>query len=282
MKLNHYREIPKIGFNDPQKFDTLRNKLFLLLPPLQPVYSDESFTQYLLMVGESVYRFDGYSINGIISSFQRATSIGDLISKYIAFYNTFEGPPEYRNSRGEHRNSYSKNLVLAFMENSLGDLKIPYELFEDEDGIFIFPKGVPELDGALVSEVYDWLKKYPVVEKAWGKALRAYAEVTANSASNVADLFRKALESFFKEFFRNEKSLENNKAEYGRYLKEQGVPSELSNNLESLLQGYTNFMNNYAKHNDKTSVRTLEYLLYQTGNTIRLLISLKQAENGNK
>lgn len=121
-----------------------------------------------------------------------------------------------------------------------------------------------------------------MVEKAWGKALRAYAEVTANSASNVADLFRKALESFFKEFFRNEKSLENNKTEYGRYLKEQGVPSELSNNLESLLQGYTNFMNNYAKHNDKTSVRILEYLLYQTGNTIRLLISLKQAENGNK
>lgn len=275
MKWIDYREKLGIGFNDKQKFDMLRNKLFLQLPTLKSVYSDQSYTQYLLMVGESVYRFDGYSINGVISSFQRATSIGELISKYIAFYNTFEESPEYRNSRGERRNSYGKDFALAFMENSLGELNIPYELFEDEDGIYVFPKGVPELDGPLVSEIYDWLKKYPAAEKSWGKALRAYAEVTANSASDVADLFRKALETFFKEFFRNEKSIENNKVEYGRYLKEQGIPSELSNNLESILQGYTNFMNNYAKHNDKTSVNVLEYLMYQTGNTIRLLISLK-------
>ena len=275
MKWIDYREKLGIGFNDKQKFDMLRNKLFLQLPTLKSVYSDQSYTQYLLMVGESVYRFDGYSINGVISSFQRATSIGELISKYIAFYNTFEESPEYRNSRGERRNSYGKDFALAFMENSLGELNIPYELFEDEDGIYVFPKGVPELDGPLVSEIYDWLKKYPAAEKSWDKALRAYAEVTANSASDVADLFRKALETFFKEFFRNEKSLENNKVEYGRYLKEQGIPSELSNNLESILQGYTNFMNNYAKHNDKTSVNILEYLMYQTGNTIRLLISLK-------
>ena len=275
MKWIDYREKLGIGFNDKQKFDMLRNKLFLQLPTLKSVYSDQSYTQYLLMVGESVYRFDGYSINGVISSFQRATSIGELISKYIAFYNTFEESPEYRNSRGERRNSYGKDFALAFMENSLGELNIPYELFEDEDGIYVFPKGVPELDGPLVSGIYDWLKKYPATEKSWGKALRAYAEVTANSASDVADLFRKALETFFKEFFRNEKSIENNKVEYGRYLKEQGIPSELSNNLESILQGYTNFMNNYAKHNDKTSVNVLEYLMYQTGNTIRLLISLK-------
>ena len=275
MKWIDYREKLGIGFNDKQKLDMLRNKLFLRLPTLKSVYSDQSYTQYLLMVGESVYMFDGYSINGVISSFQRATSIGELISKYIAFYNTFEESPEYRNSRGERRNSYGKDFALAFMENSLGELNIPYELFEDEDGIYVFPKGVPELDGPLVSEIYDWLKKYPAAEKSWDKALRAYAKVTANSASDVADLFRKALETFFKEFFRNEKSIENNKVEYGRYLKEQGIPSELSNNLESILQGYTNFMNNYAKHNDKTSVNVLEYLMYQTGNTIRLLISLK-------
>lgn len=275
MKWIDYREKLGIGFNDKQKIDMLRNKLFLRLPTLKSVYSDQSYTQYLLMVGESVYMFDGYSINGVISSFQRATSIGELISKYIAFYNTFEESPEYRNSRGERRNSYGKDFALAFMENSLGELNIPYELFEDEDGIYVFPKGVPELDGPLVSEIYDWLKKYPAAEKSWDKALRAYAKVTANSASDVADLFRKALETFFKEFFRNEKSIENNKVEYGRYLKEQGIPSELSNNLESILQGYTNFMNNYAKHNDKTSVNVLEYLMYQTGNTIRLLISLK-------
>ena len=46
-----------------------------------------------------------------------------------------------------------------------------------------------------------------------------------------------------------------------------------------LLQAYTSFMNNYAKHRDATSNRLLEYLMYQTGNIIRLLITLKQGED---
>ena len=158
------------------------------------------------------------------------------------------------------------------------ELGIQFEVFEDSDGKYLFPKGVEEFDSALVSTPLQWLASYQNAEKAWSKALRAYTAVNANSASDVADLFRKSLETFFKEFFGNDKSLENNKIEYGRYLKEQGVPSELGNNLESLLQAYTNYMNNYAKHNDKTSEKVLEYLMYQTGNTMRLLISLRQSE----
>lgn len=53
----------------------------------------------------------------------------------------------------------------------------------------------------------------------------------------------------------------------------------ISGNFETLLQAYTSFMNNYAKHRDATSNRLLEYLMYQTGNIIRLLITLKQGED---
>ena len=279
MKWIDYREKLGIGFNDKQKFNMLRNKLFILLPSLHSAYSDVSYTQYLLMVGEPVYGFSGYSINGIISSFQKATTFSELISKYIAFYNTFDATPEHRKGQGEYKKPDSKDFVLAFLENSLEDLKIPYELYEDEDGIFLFPKGVPELDDGLVSEVCDWLSGYPASEKAWNKALRAYSESDEDNASDIADLFRKTLESFFKEFFGNDKALENNKGEYGNYLKNQGVPAEIRNNFESLMQAYTNYMNAYAKHNDKTGERVLEYLMYQTGNIIRLLLTLKQTEN---
>ena len=37
-------------------------------------------------------------------------------------------------------------------------------------------------------------------------------------------------------------------------------------------------MNGYATHHDKTELNVLECLMYQTGNIIRLLITLKQAE----
>ena len=68
------------------------------------------------------------------------------------------------------------------------------------------------------------------------------------------------------------------KSIYGNYLFKAGIPKEIASNFETLLQTYCNFMNGYAKHHDKTELNVLEYLMYQTGNIIRLLITLKQAE----
>lgn len=173
-----------------------------------------------------------------------------------------------------------EQLQIRFLQ-SLDSLNIKYEKELDDDGIFIFPKGAEELDDALVSEPLDWMKDYPSAHGAFIKALKAYAECTENNASDVSDLFRKALESFFQEFFNSEKSLENMISDYGSYLKNKGIPKEISNNFEKLLNQYTDFMNNYAKHHDKTSVNVLEYIMYQTGNIIRLLITLKKQENNN-
>ena len=111
--------------------------------------------------------------------------------------------------------------------------------------------------------------------------MKDYANLTDDNASDVADKFRKALERFLQEFFGKTKSLENLKSEYGAYLKARGVPSEISNNFETLQKSYTDFMNNYAKHHNKTSRNVLEYIMYQTGNIIRLLITLKQEENND-
>ena len=62
----------------------------------------------------------------------------------------------------------------------------------------------------------------------------------------------------------------------GKYLKEKGVPKELSSNFEITLQMYANYMNNYAKHHDKTERKFLEFIMYQTGNIIRFIISISQ------
>ena len=201
-----------------------------------------------------------------------------------------------------NKDIWTKRVVTTYFDSNLYEREISYERDIDEDVInsieknvdlrkldnlvvsykknkIFFPKGVEELDDALISQPLEWLKAYPNSEKAWSKTLREYAGSNGHNASDIADLTRKALESFFKEFFENNKTLENNKAEYGRYLKSQGVPAEISNNLETLLLAYTNYMNAYAKHHDKTEPKVLEYLLYQTGNIIRLLITIKHTEN---
>ena len=135
------------------------------------------------------------------------------------------------------------------------------------------------MDNALISEPLSWLSAYPKTHTAYVKALKEYSEATPSNASDIADKFRKTLETFLREFFNNNAPLEKNKVEYGRYLKSQGIPSEITGNMETLLQAYANFMNGYAKHQDATSLNILEYLMYQTGNIIRLLITLKMGKS---
>lgn len=174
-----------------------------------------------------------------------------------------------------------KDILTDVLRDALESCQISYEIIKDKDDIFVFPKGIPEFDEALVSQPLEWLSEYPSAHTAWIKALTAYSDVTNDNASDAADKFRKALEAFFQEFFGGQKSLENYKTDYGKYLKDQGIPKEISNNFESLLQSYTQFMNNYAKHRDATSDKVLEYIMYQTGNIIRLLITLKQEEQAH-
>lgn len=195
----------------------------------------------------------------------------EFLSAFVALINS------YPKKQVKIRNHLKDALISA-----LDDCKLSYEIIQDDDGYFVFPKGAKELDNALVSDSFLWLTQYPKTKKAWSKALRAYSEATDENASEVADKFRKALETFFKEFFaKPDMSLEKGKSTYGTYLKSQGIPAEISNNFETLHSQYTQYMNHYAKHRDATSDKVLEYLMYQTGNIMRLLITLKQEETTN-
>ncbi len=97
--------------------------------------------------------------------------------------------------------------------------------------------------------------------------MKQYASANKEKqASEVADLFRKTLETFFKEYFSNNKSLENQYSEYGNILQKNGIPKEISNNLIDLLKMYTAYNNSFVKHNDKAGKNVLEYIMYQTSN----------------
>jgi len=196
-------------------------------------------------------------------------SFKHFLAALVAFANTY-GP--YSDELRE------KDKFVSYLKRALSDSGILFDVVEDADGIFIFPKGAKELDDKLVSEPLQWLAQFPNARNAWIKALKAYADATDNNASDCADLFRKALEQFFKEFFSSDKSLENYKSEYGALMKSRGIPAELSNMFEKVLNQYTAYMNNYAKHKDGTAKIALEYIMYQTGSLIRFLITLKQEE----
>ena len=175
--------------------------------------------------------------------------------------------------------------MWADFESYFKECKISVEIIEDDDGKFVFEKGAKEMDDGLISEPLEWLKDYPKSRFEFIMAIKKYQNITQEHPSEVADSFRKSLEQFFKEFFNSDKSLENYKSEYGFFLNEQGIPKEISNNFVNVLDMYAKFMNNYAKHktNKKepnqiydANLKSLEYLMYQTGAIIRLLCTLKK------
>ncbi len=269
-----YREKLGIGFNDEEKVKYFMRKIFNCLYTIKDRMNVEmNFQEYFTFcnmtgtpIEQNVWDYEIYSL--ILSVLEkRSKNFKDFVAYYVAFINC---------QTDDSQKAWSKEDLKNILCNMLAQSGIEYDLVEEEGNFFLFPKGAKELDDALVTDTLLWLKEYPLAHKAWSNALKDYSESNEHTASETADKFRKALERFFQEFFDSEKSLENLKSEYGTYLSSKGVPSELKNNFEKLLESYTNYINNYAKHHDKVSSNVLEYIMYQTGNIMRLLITLEK------
>ena len=270
-----YKKSLGIATDDKSKVELFFVKIFNVLNIMKNsgniIITNDEYFSFCNTAGISIRSasFDYILFADVVSILHsHIDSIEEFLSYYMIFVNCLEDI-DYRKSNRH----FFVDLICRLLQES----QIPFEIKEDEDGYFIFLRGAKELDDALVSENLEWLKEYPQSRIAFIKALKEYADQNEENASEIADKFRKALESFFQEFFNSEKSLENYKSEYGTYLKQHGVPTEISNNFVSILQAYTNYINNYAKHHDKTGKNVLEYIMYQTGNIIRLLITLKKS-----
>lgn len=273
MKYLDYRKKLGIGFDNFQLENLFlkRMKNHLEIAQQSARYDNlvtlDILFDYCNLVGNDFERIDAsYCLDEIIEDFKDEASIREFLAKFTAFLILIK------------KNAQMYKFFCNMLRKNLDEINIKYDIIEDDEGFFVFPKGAQELDSALVSEPLSWLAEYPKAQTAYIKALKEYSEATPDNASDIADKFRKTLETFFQEFFVCDKTLENCKGLYGGYLKSQNIPTEITANFETLLQAYTNFINGYAKHHDKTSLNVLEYLMYQTGNIIRLLITLREFE----
>ena len=269
MKWIDYREKLGIGFDDNEKFQILRNKICLffnhmadIMPP--GTYREATFIDYFIMVGELPKQ---RNIEGVLQSMSTAKSIAELVSKYIAFSNTAH----------KHLNNHDTlDIIKYFLPKELDNLNIQYKITEDTDGFFIFPQGAKELDDALVSEPLEWLSAYPNSRKTYITALKQYSEDIY--IRDTADNLRKALETFLQEFLNNDKNLETNKNEICKYLGQQSIDGDIGALFQQIINSYKKINDKMAKHNDKIDKKLLEFLLYQTGVLIRMVLVVKQSE----
>lgn len=274
-----YRDKLKIAFNDEQKTSYLITKVFNVLEGMcDDVYSgcldfDEYFC-FCNATGTEVdhrysHDYDNTSrLRHCLSILHRHTNnIVDFLSFYIAFVNAV---------KTEKSGNWKRNNFVSLITKMMEEAHIPYELLENDGEYFIFPKGAKELDDALVSEPLEWLKDYSKTHKTYYIALKQYSD--GEYIRDTADNLRKTLEAFLQEFLGNDKNLETNKNEICRYLGEQGVDASISGLFHPLINAYKNINDRTTKHNDKVDKKLLEFLLYQTGVLIRMVLVVKQAE----
>lgn len=188
----------------------------------------------------------------------------DFLAHMIGLINTYGG------KNGD------RDIILNTVKRALDESHISYDIFQEGKKYFIFPKGAKELDDALVSEPLEWLKDYPNARKTYIIALKQYSD--GIYIRDVADNLRKVLEAFLQEFLGNSKNLETNKNEICKYLGEQGVDAGVSGLFQPLINAYKNINDRIAKHNDAVDKKLLEFILYQTGVLIRMVLSVKQEE----
>lgn len=271
-----YREKLGIGFDDQERVEKFKNMLeneILInreldshIADLLSAY-DFDARKFFNSLGIDLSRINNVeNIVGIL--FSALKKHKDNIKEYISVFVLFMNCIGKEEKKKEYREIITESLQYTGIE---------YEIIEDDDGYFIFPGGAKELNNVLVSETLDWLIKYPATRSVYTKALEMYSDLSTYDARTVADQFRKTLEAFFQEFFSSTKTLENLKSEYRSFLIGKGIPKEISGNIETLMQAYTNYMNNYVKHRDRANNQVLEYIMYQTGNIIRLMIKLNEA-----
>lgn len=281
-----YREQLSIGFNDEKKgsmcVSRIQNDLDELFENRQKTdneltfldgifdydaISKEEYHMFCQMTGTrygGVLSFPKDEIRKTLESHEE--DFHDFLSYYMAFINCLTDRPK----------GIKKQELLNILEKAFAESRLQYSVLKDEGEFFVFPKGAKELDRALVSEPLEWLAEYPLTKSTFVIALKQYQDGVY--IRDTADNLRKALEQFLQEFLGNKKNLENNKIEISRYLGSVGVDGEIAGLFQPLINTYKNINDKYVKHNDLIDKRLLEFLLYQTGILIRMVLVVKQPE----
>lgn len=280
MDFLNYREKLGIGFNNELKFEYFKTKLFnILYGVCDDTYSGCYFDieEYFCFCNLTGTKLD-HSLTASYCSKERMRYCMNVLEKHTSHLTEFL-PYCMAFINSVKTEKYGKLERIDFVNivtNMMKESHIPYELLEENGEYFVFPKGAPEFDTALVSEPFEWLKDYPTAHKTYVTALKQYAD--GMYIRDVADNLRKALEAFLQEFLGNNKNLETNKNEICKYLGKQGIDAGVVGLFQPLINTYKTVNDRIAKHNDAVDKKLLEFLLYQTGVLIRLVITVKQAD----
>jgi hypothetical protein len=137
----------------------------------------------------------------------------------------------------------------------------------------LYPGGDPLLDRVAIDDVLQGLSAHPAADKAFRAALQIYLAKDSAKYRNLLDNLRFALEQLIQRVLGNERSLENNKEDFLRWLKDAGLHSYIVQMYHGLIfGGFAKYQNEAVKHGEQYSPSEIEFAIYATGLFMRLIM----------
>ncbi len=142
----------------------------------------------------------------------------------------------------------------------------------------IYPSGAQLLDEALIESNLLWLQNYPDVLKSFQGALKLYLGKDPHQYRNMLDSLRFAVEQMVRCVLKNEKSLENQKEGFLKWLAARDAHGHIGAMFNELLfNRFPLYQNEAVKHKeDKYTPAEVEFTLYLVGTFLRFIQQLAQ------
>jgi hypothetical protein len=149
-----------------------------------------------------------------------------------------------------------------------------FSVYKRGKQFIVYPSGDQFLDRGIIDCTLSELENYPEVAKSFERALNIYLRGETSQYRNLLDELRFALEQLLKKVLKNQTPLEKQKKELKTWFKSKGLHPQVVNLYEGLLNPYHQYQNDAVKHNEAFSLNEVEFMIYLTGNLMRLILKL--------
>jgi len=133
-----------------------------------------------------------------------------------------------------------------------------------------------EVNEQLVEQTRHWLGTFPDVLERFNQALEKYQSRVF--VRNLLDDLRLSLEKLLQALLGNSRSLENQIAALGLFVKQRGGSPELSNMFVKLVEYYGKYHNTYIKHDDAVIEEEVEFIIEITSAFMKHLVRIAARE----
>lgn len=286
MRIKNFYKRWNISIDNNESYISFKNRILNILKEIfgLKLVNGEFISEYLNFVGEK----EGSSIfvESMISSFTIG-NIGDKkydlsidspiysiihkcnnLQKLILYLQGFFWCQKIDNS--------IKRRMYQEMKKAINISFLPVKLVFKNGEYDFYPAGAKLLDKKLVNELLDWLEDYPEVYKYFNLSLKQYMK--KESFRNILDNLRFSLEQLLKSLLKNQKSLENQRENLLRFLKNKNINQEIIDMYNTIISQYTKYQNENVKHNEKLSEGEIEFIIYLTGSFMRFLLTISKEE----